>query len=46
MHYKAPGLVTHTALYQKDGKSYVLEDPYLRKICEQNEAKPGIGRAR
>lgn len=41
LHYKAPGLVTHTALYQKGGKSFVLEDPYLRKICEQNEAKPG-----
>jgi len=38
--YKAPGLITHTVLYEKDGKHFVLEDPYLRELCLQSPAVP------
>ena len=39
--YKAPGLITHTMLCEKDGRHFVLEDPYLRELCIRNEAVPG-----
>jgi hypothetical protein len=41
MHYFIPSHITHTILYDKDGKNFVLEDSYLRKICEQNTYEPG-----
>ena len=41
MAYKAPILITNTAMYEKDGKAYVLEDPYLREICMKNIQAPG-----
>ena len=41
MHYFIPSHITHTILYEKDGKNFVLEDPYLRKLCENNTYEPG-----
>lgn len=40
MHYLAPSLLTHTLVAEKEGKTYYLEDSYLRQHVEANVCLP------
>lgn len=40
MHYLAPSLLTHTLVAEKEGKTYYLEDAWLRRHVEENVCLP------
>lgn len=40
MHYMLPSLTTHTAIVQKEGKTYVIQEPYLSYLAEKNARIP------
>lgn len=46
MHYMLPSLTTHTTVTEKDGKTYVMEDKYLRYVAEKNARIPSSPPAR
>ncbi|MFA6567767.1 MAG: glycoside hydrolase domain-containing protein [Victivallales bacterium] len=42
MHYMLPSLTTHTIVTEKEGKTYVMEDKYLRYAAEKNARIPSV----